>query len=138
MHDTKHQQKTSAHANQVRWQLLILVMLIIGGTASALANGIEITVQTTECSGDIGFSAFDSDALYKIQSSHCNDPSTGKKLQQVLIKAAPGVTQYNVLSVTEEEARSIMQQIKEYKAAKIKRMTRPTVVIEKDITIEQK
>ena len=138
MQNTRQPQKPSANTRLARWPFLLLAILTVGGTASARAGGIEITVQTTECSGDIGFSSFDSDALYKIQSSHCNDPGTGRKLQQVLIKTAPGVTQYNVLSVTEEEAHSIMQQIKKYKAARIKRMTRPTVVIEKDITVQQK
>ncbi|MES9906488.1 MAG: caspase family protein [Sedimenticola sp.] len=98
---------------------------------------IEVTVETTECSGDIGFSSFFSSDLYKIQSADCSDPNEpGKKLQQVLLKSTSGVSSYNVLWVTQAEARSIMQQIREARGAKLKHLTKPKVIIKKETVIK--
>ncbi len=94
---------------------LLLCSTLVGVSNEAFAvDPIEVTVETTECSGDIGFSSFFSSDLYKIQSADCSDPNEpGKKLQQVLLKSTSGVSSYNVLWVTQAEARSIMQQIRE-------------------------
>jgi len=113
------------------------LILLLGLTSQAPAIGFEVTAQTTDCSGDIGFSSFDSRDLYKIQSGDCSDPNTGKKLQQVLLKSHGGLVRYEVLWVTQEEARNILKQIREIKNAKLKRLTRPDVVVEKKTVIKQ-
>jgi len=117
----------------------ILIGLWSGGYQQASASEpIEITVQTTECSGDTGFSSFSSRDLYKIQSADCSDPNEpGKKLQQVLLKSSSGLTSFNVLWVTQDEARGIMQQIKEGRNAKLKALNKPDVVIQKETIIKQ-
>ena len=141
-----HLFRSALRCNGITKLLLAPMMLsfLLAGVSMSLpqqteaAGPIEITVQTTECSGDIGFSSFSSRDLYKIQSADCNDPNEpGKKLQQVLLKSDSGLTRYNVLWVTQDEAKGVMQQIKEGRAAKIKRLTRPDVVIKKETTIKQ-
>lgn len=114
---------------------LFLMLTLMGMPLSLLALDFEVTAQTTDCSGDIGFSSFDSRDLYKMQSADCSDPNTGQKLQQVLLKSKSGLVTYDVIWVTQEEARNILQQIKEIKAAKIRRLTRPEVVIQKETVI---
>lgn len=116
---------------------LILIGLIAGMPKPAAAlEPIEITVQTTDCSGDTGFSSFSSRDLYKIQAADCSDPNEpGKKLQQVLLKSSSGLSRYDVLWVTEDEARGIMQQIKEARGAKLKRLARPEVLIREETVI---
>jgi uncharacterized caspase-like protein len=111
------------------------MLFLLSVPLSLPALDFEVTAQTTDCSGDIGFSSFDSRDLYKMQSADCTDPNTGQKLQQVLLKSKSGLVSYDVIWVTQEEARNILQQIKEIKAAKIKRMTRPEVMIQKETVI---
>lgn len=104
---------------------------------SGAAGGFEVTAQTTGCTGETGFTSFDSRDLYKIQSGGCIDPDTGEMLQQVLLKSRSGMYRFDAIWVTQQEARGIMQQIKEIKAAKIKRVTRPELVIKQDTVIRQ-
>jgi len=101
------------------------------------AGGFKVTAQTTGCAGETGFTSFDSRDLYKIQSGGCIDPSTGETLQQVLLKSRSGLYRFDVIWVTSREARGIMQQINEIEAAKIKRITRPEVLIEQETVIRQ-
>lgn len=115
--------------------LLIGISFCLAGQASAIS--FEVTAQTMECSGDIGFTSFDSRDLYKIQPGECSDPNTGNKLQQVLLKSRGGLVNYEVLWVTQEEARNILTQITEIKNAKLERLTRPNIVIEKKSVIKQ-
>jgi len=102
-----------------------------------VASGIEVTVQTTDCAGNVGFSSFDSRALYKIQAGDCKDPATGRPLQQILLQSRDAVVQYNVLWVTEEEAGSVMQQIRSIGDARLERLTGPEVKIDSRTVIKQ-
>ncbi|MEJ1355334.1 MAG: caspase family protein [Candidatus Sedimenticola sp. (ex Thyasira tokunagai)] len=117
---------------------LFLWIALVGGSSLVFAvEPIEITVETTECGGEIGFTSFFSSDLYKIQSADCSDPNEpGKKLQQVLLKSTSGVSSFNVLWVTQAEARSIMQQIRESRGAKLKHLTKPKVIIKKETVIK--
>ncbi|MEJ1358487.1 MAG: hypothetical protein RPU64_01625 [Candidatus Sedimenticola sp. (ex Thyasira tokunagai)] len=117
---------------------LFLWIALVGGSSLVFAvEPIEITVETTECGGETGFTSFFSSDLYKIQSADCSDPNEpGKKLQQVLLKSTSGVSSFNVLWVTQAEARSIMQQIRESRGAKLKHLTKPKVIIKKETVIK--
>ncbi len=106
---------------------------------SALAEDIEVSVQTIECSGEVGFSSFPVGRLVKISEGWCSDPSnSGQKLQQVFLKSVSGFGKYDLLWVTQGEAQSIMAQVKEIRDAKLKGLTRPDVVVERETVIREK
>ncbi|MES9899269.1 MAG: caspase family protein [Sedimenticola sp.] len=117
---------------------LLMCSTLVGISNEAFAvEPIEVTVETTECGGETGFTSFFSSDLYKIQSADCSDPNEpGKKLQQVLLKSTSGVSSFSVLWVTQAEARSIMQQIRESRGAKLKHLTKPKVIIKKETVIK--
>jgi hypothetical protein len=74
---------------------------------------LQVTVETTECSGDVGIASFNVDRFYKVQSGGCDDPThPGRKLQQVLVKSRSPDFQYEVLWVTQEEARNLLAQVR--------------------------
>lgn len=111
-----------------------LLLLLL---AAAPATAIEISVQTTECNGDIGFSTFTSGSLYKIQSGDCKDPNTGEEIQQVLLHTSQGGLGYSVLWVTQSEARNIMAQIRDVNNRRLQRIDQPTIRIEREVTVRE-
>lgn len=115
----------------------LLAVLFSGLLSASSALSYEVTAQTTDCAGNTGFTSFDSRNLYKIQSGNCYDRNTGKKLQQVLLKSKSGLVNYEMLWITQEEAGNIMKQIRELQDAKIKRLTRPEIIIEKETIINR-
>lgn len=104
----------------------------------ACGAGIEVTVQTTGCSGETGFASFPSERLFKISEGWCSDPNDpGTKLQQVFLKSDSDLTQYDLLWVTADEARSILEQVKEIRTARIQDLKGPEVVVEKETVIRE-
>eukprot|EP01026_Neomeris_dumetosa_P020693 TRINITY_DN183392_c0_g1_i1.p1 TRINITY_DN183392_c0_g1~~TRINITY_DN183392_c0_g1_i1.p1 ORF type:complete len:193 (+),score=0.19 TRINITY_DN183392_c0_g1_i1:64-579(+) len=91
----------------------------------------EIIAETINCQGETGFTSFESTKLHKISEAWCADPNdSGKKLQQVMIKSPSTSGGFQVVWVTQQEARNIMQQIKEGRAIKFKRLYGPDVRID--------
>jgi len=98
--------------------MFALPVLITG--QNALAE--QITVETTECSGDSGFSSFDESRIFKIQSGDCDNPDRpGEKLYQILLNSNSRLTRYEVLWVTRDEAKSVMAQTRENRDYRRKR-----------------
>lgn len=114
-----------------------VALLFFGLLLASSASAYEVTTQTTDCSGNVGFTSFDSNNLHKIQAGNCFDKNTGKKLQQVLLKSKSGLVNYEMLWVTQEEAGNIMKQIKEFQNAKIQHLTQPKIIVEKETIIKQ-
>ncbi|MDA9981929.1 caspase family protein [Gammaproteobacteria bacterium] len=76
----------------------------------------QVSVETLECNGDVGFSSFEESRLYKIQDGGCENPYNPEEpLQQILLRSNSGVTRYQVLWITRTEAGNVMQQIRENK-----------------------
>ena len=100
------------------------------------AHAIDVTVQTTDCEGATGFTSFESTRLVKIQDAVCVDPTNPSgKLQQVLLRSDGSVTQFEVVTVTKEESKSIIGQIRQVKDAELENLTRPDVIVErKEVT----
>lgn len=108
-------------------KIAILGLVAGSATIAQAYNNLEVTVQTTSCEGDVGFSSFYSGDLHKIQAGWCYDPNdSGKKLQQVMIRSKTLPNSYDLLWVTQDEARNIMAQIREGRNAKLKAMEQPT------------
>lgn len=117
---------------------ICLGLFLLSAPAALLAADMTVAAQTTDCSGNIGFTSFNLNKLYKIQQGPCPDPGDpGKKLNQVLLKSDSGLYQYDVLWVTEAESRQIMEQIKNINEARLQDLSGPDVVIEREV-IERK
>lgn len=111
----------------VRCALLLCAML-----AAPLSADVTVTAQTTECNGDTGFASFSIGRLYKIQEGPCPDPADpSKNLKQVLLKDP--TYQFQVLWVTAEESKVILDQINEIKSARLQNLNKPDVVVERTI-----
>ncbi|MGI9301797.1 MAG: caspase family protein [Gammaproteobacteria bacterium] len=101
----------------LRWLAGLLCVLPL---AASQAGGLLISAQTKTCSGSTGLASFDVDKLFKIQDGYCDDPDKpGTKLKQVLVRSHSGLTQYDVLWVTEQEVGKIQQRIDAYMAARV-------------------
>ena len=109
-----------------------LICLIFAVTRGAFAlPEFEVTVQTTSCNGDTGFSSFASNKLFKIQEARCSDPNDpSKQLKYMLVHSDTLKGSYDALWVTADEAEHVMAQIKEGRAIKMQRYTQPNVRIE--------
>jgi hypothetical protein len=89
--------------------------LAIGILLAALpAHAEQVTVETTDCNGDKGFVNFEDHRMYKIIEGNCENPDEpGTMLKQILLQGgAAGGGSYDVLSVTQQEAKIVMDQIR--------------------------
>lgn len=110
-------------------------LLLWSALSSPALAGVPISVTTTDCGGDVGMASFDVERLYKIQADDCADPTDpGRKLQQVLLKSDGRLTRYEVLSVTQAEAASILEKVNAISRAELESLTRPDVVVERTET----
>jgi len=117
---------------------LLCSLVAVLGPSLGHSEDIEVTVQTTGCSGETGFVSFSSSRLHRIAEGWCSDPDNpGEKLQQVFLTTESGPGKYDVVWVTTDEARSIFDQIKEIRDAKLEEKRRPDVVIEKETVIRE-
>jgi len=86
--------------------------------ASAV-RGEQVTVETLDCNGSVGFGSFDDRRLHKILEGGCENPGNpGENLQQILLRSKYGQTTDQILWVTRDEARNVMAQIQANKAVR--------------------
>ena len=115
---------------------LTMGLVVVSGPVLArhhyASDQLQVTVETTECSGDVGIASFNVDRFYKVQSGGCEDPThPGRKLQQVLVKSRSPDFQYEVLWVTQEEARNLLAQVRDIMNARTGALPgREAVIIE--------
>lgn len=77
------------------------------------ADDYQVVFETMDCSGNTGFATVGAHEIYKINNGDCSNPEDpGKKLKQLLVHDGHG--SYNVYTLTQEEARSVMGDVKEY------------------------
>ena len=89
------------------------VALFASALTMTFAHAEQVTVETLDCNGDVGFSSFDERRLHKIQEGGCENPfDSNENLQQILLRSQSGNSKYQVLWVTQNEARNIMEQIR--------------------------
>lgn len=91
----------------------VVLVLCAYTLAATTARAEQVTVETLDCNGDVGFSTFDGSRLHKIQEGGCENPYDGSEnLQQILLRSRSGQSRYQVLWVTRDEARNVMGQIR--------------------------
>lgn len=111
-----------------RFRQAASVLLLLLGSQGGLRADVPISVQTTECSGEAGLATFDVDRLYKIQPGNCADPGNpARKLQQVLIRSDGDLTRYDVVQVTEDQAATILEQVRAVSRARLDGLTQSQI-----------
>ncbi len=94
----------------------LLAALLLTGMVSfqvQAADSYKVVFETMDCSGNSGFATVGPDEIYKVGNGDCSDPDNPtKKLKQLLVHDGQG--SYRVYTLTQDEARSVMQDVKEY------------------------
>jgi hypothetical protein len=91
----------------------LTVSLLSLASNGKAGDSYKVVFETMDCSGNSGFATVSPDEIYKVNNGDCSDPENpGKKLKQLLVHDGSG--SYIAYSLTQEEARSVMQDVKEY------------------------
>ncbi|MBU0946326.1 MAG: hypothetical protein KJ804_03325 [Proteobacteria bacterium] len=94
--------------------LLILFLLSSPGVAD---DSYKVVFETMDCNGNTGFATVGPDEIYKVGEGDCSHPQNpGQKLKQLLIHDGNG--SYKVYTLSQEEARNVMLDVKEYMRAR--------------------
>ena len=94
---------------------------------SSLAFGsdsYQVAFEITECSGETGFAVVNIERISKIQSAGCS--YDGKKLKKLIIGKGRSYITY---TLTYDEAKSVMQDVKLYNRARLKMMENANTLI---------
>ncbi len=90
-----------------------LLMLSILSAKMSVADSYKIVFETMDCSGNTGFATVGPDEIYKMGNGDCSNPEDPtKKLKQLLVHDGRG--SYTVYTLTQEEAKNVMLDVKEY------------------------
>jgi hypothetical protein len=101
----------------------VIFMSLLGSYVSASEN-YQVAFETTECSGESGFATVNIESIDKIQSAGC--VHEGKKLQKLLVRKGKSYTTY---TLTHEEAKNVMQDVKLYNRARLKMMENANTLV---------
>jgi len=121
---------------------------VLPGTLRA-ADDYQVTFQTNDCNGDTGVATVPIGSIYKIETITCDPPYEKNVRKQILIKAKIStsssrgretfwgnnqaqdvvVDSYNVMTVTEDEAARIEQDINRYMQARRKLLENSSSII---------
>lgn len=94
--------------------LLLLSLLTSPGFAD---DSYKVVFETTDCTGNTGFATVGPDQIYKVEDGDCTHPQhPEQKLKQLLIHDGSG--SYKVYTLSQEEARNVMLDVKEYMRAR--------------------
>lgn len=76
-------------------------------------DSYKVVFETMDCSGNSGFATVGPDEIYRVSNGDCSNPDDpSKKLKQLLVHDGSG--SYIAYSLTQEEARAVMMDVKEY------------------------
>ncbi len=94
--------------------LLILFFLAAPGFAD---DSYKVVFETMDCSGNTGFATVGPDEIYKVGNGDCSHPEhPGQKLKQLLVHDGSG--SYTVYTLSQDEAKNVMLDVKEYMRAR--------------------
>jgi len=103
---------------------LFFTVLLLG---SAAAGEYKVAFETKDCMGESGFAVVGVDAIHKIEKGDCSDPDNPKqKLKKLLVKSNGS---YSVYTLTHEEAKNVMGEVKEYMKTKQQALRNSSTVI---------
>jgi len=106
---------------------LLLAALLLPSVAAAadFPGPLKVTFRTLDCTGATGLASVNVDHITRIQPYDC---SNGRRLKQVLVRAASGVNEAYTLG--EDEAPKLEAQIERLMGSRQKALeqTRPVVI----------
>lgn len=104
-----------------------MILFISLNVSYAKQLSYQVAFETTECDGETGFATVDIESIDKIQSASCI--YKGKKLKKLLVHKNGS---YHTYTITNAEARVIMQDVKLYNHMRLKMMENSnTLIIDK-------
>lgn len=90
-----------------------LLMLFFLSSPTHAADEYKVFFETMDCSGNTGFATVGADEIYKMNNGDCTDPNDpAKRLKQLLVHDGTG--SYIVYTLTQDEARNVMMEMKDY------------------------
>lgn len=103
---------------------ILLILFVSFNISFAKSTSYQVAFETTSCNGEIGFATVDIENIDKIQSASCL--YEGKKLKKLLVNKNGS---YNTYTITTEEARAVMQDVKLYNRMRLKMMENSDTLI---------
>lgn len=108
--------------------LVVMLVAVLCPTAALAADfpgPIKVTFRTVDCAGAAGLASVDVDRITRLQPYDCPN---GRKLKQVLTRAATGVGE--VFTVSEDESAKLEAQIERVMASRQKALeqSRPIII----------
>lgn len=90
-----------------------LFLLLCIASVSNASDGYKVIFETMDCNGNTGFATVGANEIFKMNNGDCTDPNDpAKRLKQLLVHDGSG--SYLVYSLTQDEARNVMLDMKEY------------------------
>ncbi len=101
--------------------ILVWALLVMSSVADEV---YQVAFETTECSGEGGFATVGVDAIDRIKSAGCS--VDGKKLMSMIVKKEGSYVTY---TLSTQEAKSVMADVKAYMRARLEMLQRSTPVV---------
>ena len=106
---------------------VLLILLVSFNISLAKTASYQVAFETTACDGETGFATVDIENIDKIQTASCI--YEGKKLKKLLVNKHGS---YHTYTMTNDEAKMVMQDVKLYNRMRLKMMENSnTLIIEK-------
>lgn len=97
--------------------LATFLILLLSPLALLAADPYQVVFETLDCQGGVGFATVRADQIYKINDGDCSHPDNPEqRLKQLLVKDDSG--SYRAYSLSQDEARQVMKEVKEYMNAR--------------------
>lgn len=97
--------------------LFPLLLFLLFPSMGCADDSYKIVFETMDCSGNTGFATLGADEIYTIENGDCEHPEhPGQKIKKLL--AHDGGGSYKVYSLSQAEAKNVMQELKEYMRAR--------------------
>ena len=94
-----------------------LLLLLCSTGAGFADDSYKIIFETMDCSGNTGFASVGLDEIYKMDNGDCSEPDhPDRKLKQLLVHDGSG--SYTAYTLTQDEAKNVMRDMKEYMRAR--------------------
>lgn len=107
---------------------ILFILFAVASISEAKLSSYRVAFETMSCEGESGFATVDIERIDKIQTAECS--YKGKKLKKLLVTKNGTYVTY---TLTYEEAKSVMQDVKLYNRMRLKMMENSnTLLIEKE------
>jgi len=106
----------------------ISTLLLLAVALSAEAEPYQVIFETIDCSGSTGFATVAVNNIYKVEDADCSHPDQpAQKLKQMLVHEESG--SYNAYTLSQEQAKEVMLEVKAYMKARRNLLERSDAVI---------